>query len=193
MNTEQQQPLPDVEKPDSIRELGPVDITELKLWVSRLSETIWNQEDERKENKFPCFHHTRHIVFRFIPSNRDPRESYANPIWHLCQGILLPLFEKAIAPYGFSQPVFPKAMLARVAAGHIIDRHVDGAGSNLKTHKIHIPLSTNPDAFFCTEKDRFHLEEGIAYEVNNIKPHGVENRGDTDRNHLIFEVYDQAV
>ena len=98
--------------------------------------------------------------------------------------------DAVVAPYGYTKPAYPKAMLARLAAGHIIDSHVDGAGSNLHTHKIHIPIQTNLGAIFYVNKVPHHLEEGMAYEVNNIVPHAVENFGQTDRIHFIFEVFD---
>ena len=178
-------------KPQFIRELGTVDISAIQTLVARISEQVWQQEDARKENNFTVFHHTRHIVFRFIEGMRDHRVFYSTPGWDVWQTFLLPVLNQAIAPYDFRQPVFPKVMLARLAAGALIDRHVDGAGSNLFTHKIHVPLQTNDEARMLLSDQPFHLKEGRAYEVNNIAPHAVENRGTTDRIHLIFEVFEQ--
>jgi hypothetical protein len=184
--------LPFVEKPKSVRDLGPVDPAALRDQVVRVSEQSWALEDGRKENDFEMFHHTRHIVFRFTPSNRDPLDYYDTPAWQVWQPLLQPLLDAAILPYGFAQPEFPKAMLARLEAGQVIDSHVDGAGSNLRTHKIHVPLITNPGALFMSRDEGFHLAYGRAWEVNNIAPHGGVNRGEADRIHLIFEVFDRA-
>ena len=184
--------VPKIMKPEGIHGLGSVDIEPLKAWVDRLSPTVWDQEDQRKENRFFCFHHTQHIVFRFIEENQDPCVFYSNPIWAIWKPVLLPIMEQAIAPYSYTQPTYPKAMLARLAAGHIIDRHVDGAGSNLYTHKIHIPLQTNPQATLMVNDITYHLQAGYAYEVNNIVPHGAENFGEADRIHFIFEVFDDT-
>jgi hypothetical protein len=181
-----------VRKPENILELGEVDISALKYLVARTSEQVWNLENERKENNFGVFHHTRHIVFRFIEGMRDHRQFYSNPIWDVWQENLLPVMHAASTKYNFSKPVFPKAMLARLAAGAVIDRHTDGAGSNLHTHKIHIPLQTNEKAIMFINDKPFHLRENHAYEVNNIVPHAVENLGTEDRIHLIFEVFDQV-
>lgn len=100
--------------------------------------------------------------------------------------------EKAIEAYGFDKPEFPKVMFARLAAGKTIAVHTDGAGSNLHTHKIHVPLVTNPKAILTTNGESFHLEAGRAYEVNNIAAHGCQNQGADDRIHLIFEVFESA-
>jgi aspartyl/asparaginyl beta-hydroxylase (cupin superfamily) len=57
-------------------------------------------------------------------------------------------------------------------------------------HKIHVPLQTNDGVTFYVDGVGYRLEEGEAVEVNNMGVHAVENRGDTDRIHLIFEYYD---
>ena len=43
---------------------------------------------------------------------------------------------------------------------------------------------------FWVDGKAYHLPEGEAVEVNNMAVHAVENRGTTDRTHLIFEYYD---
>ena len=180
-----------VNKPENILELGAVDVSSIKNLVARTTEKVWNLEDQRKENNFEVFHHTRHIVFRFIEGMCDRHNFYSNPIWDVWQKNLLPVMCEAITNYNFQRPVFPKAMLARLSAGATIDRHTDGAGSNLYTNKIHIPIQTNDKAFLIIKDEPFHLREGFAYEVNNIVPHAAENLGVSDRIHLIFEVFDE--
>lgn len=181
-----------VRKPTGVRALGPVDTTALVAQVRRLSERAWAGEDALKENTFEVFHHTRHVIFRFIPGNQNPDAFYSTHAWPVWKGLLEPIMDAAVRPYGFERPIYPKAMLARLEAGAIIDPHVDGAGSNLLTHKIHVPLITNPVALFLTGEDTCHLEAGQAYEVNNIGRHGAMNHGPEDRIHFIFEVFEGA-
>ena len=184
--------LPRVAKPDMVRHLGTVDVADLRAHVGRLSEKVWRQEDAAKENDYFCFTHTRHIVFRFIDRNRTPLRYYSTPIWTVWRRLLLPVMAQAVAPYGYAEPVYPKAMLARLAAGHGIDRHVDGEGSHPLTHRIHVPLQTNPLAMLTVNDTDFHLEAGHAFEVNNLVPHSVFNDGEQDRIHFIFEVFEGA-
>ena len=184
--------LPPVAKPVRVRPLGAVDIEAVRRRLARLSDKVWRQEDERKENDFRCFHHTRHVIFRFIKGNSDPRRFYSQPIWALWERTLLPVMARAAAPYGYTHPVYPKVMLARLQAGHGIDRHVDSGGSNPYVHKIHVPLETNPGAVLHVDGEDFHLESGHAWEVNNLAPHGAFNGGEADRIHLIFEVFEGA-
>lgn len=158
--------------------------------LDRLTENVWNRADASKDNDFPCFHHTRHILFRFIEGNRDARRFRSYPAWHIWSATLLPVMARASAPYRFASPVYPKAMLARLSAGHCIDRHIDGPGSNLHTHKIHVPLATGPAAVLNVDGVDYHLRQAHAYEVNNLLPHGAFNGDSRDRIHFIFEVFD---
>jgi len=179
-----------VRKPETFRDLGAFDASDIAASVACLPDSLWDVEDSRKENKFSVFHHTQHIIFRFTPANEDPRNFYSNPIWLIWRDKLLPLMDGITAQYGHNRCVYSKVMLARLLAGNSIDRHVDGAGSNLLTHKIHVPLQSNPDAIFQIEDEARHLAIGRAYEVNNIVRHAVSNRGDSHRVHLIFEHFD---
>ena len=181
---------PRIKKPANIRDLGAVDADRLVALTCRISPETWAEEDRHKENDFAVFHNTQHVVFRFIRENRDPEDFYANPSWDIWKSVLMPIMQAAIAPYDFRNPQFPKAMLAKLTAGHQIDPHYDGAGSNQRVHKIHVPLVTNSDAEFLVGNGRFHLEVGKAYEVNNIVSHGATNHGSEDRIHFIFEVFE---
>lgn len=182
-------PPPVRKPPGGIRPLGPVDIAPLEAILDRLTENVWRWEDENKPNKFACFHSTRHVIFRFC-SFQDIRSFRSNPAWKIWSRSLLPVMDQVSAAYGFSEPVYPKAMLASLAAGHRIDKHVDGGKATRCAHKIHVPLRTGPAATFFVGGAERHLRKGHAYEVNNIIPHGAFNGGGDDRVHFIFEVFD---
>ena len=181
-----------VEKPDTVRRLGPVDVAALRAQVARLSDKAWNRENAAKENDFFCFAHTRHVVFRFVPVDLRRPCFYSRPLWKLWRHWLLPVMAQAAASYGFTAPVYPKAMLARLAAGRGIDPHVDQGGMNPLVHKIHVPLETGPRATLTVRGAAFHLQAGHAFEVNNLAPHGAFNGEDHDRIHFIFEVFEGA-
>lgn len=190
-------PLPRVRKPATVRCLGPVDARALAARAARLSARAWSLRDSGKENNSACFHHTRHIVFRFIESNRDPRRFYSWPGWRLWRALLLPVMERATASYRFREPVYPKAMLARLEAGQRIDLHLDVESDGLPdshpfVHKIHVPLDTNPAAVVTVAGATVHLPAGSAWEINNLALHGASNGGARDRIHFIFEVFDGA-
>ncbi|CAA0123018.1 Uncharacterised protein [BD1-7 clade bacterium] len=182
--------LTEVVKPKYIKELGDFDSRDMQRVYQHCSENVWKKENAVKENSFECFHHTQHIIFRFIKEMRDPRVFYSNPIWEIFKSELLPAFDSITKNYCFKNPIYPKVMLARLDAHQSIDAHTDGAGANLYTHKIHVPLKTHNDVSMQIGSKSFHLETGKAYEVNNLARHSVTNNSDEDRVHLIFEVFD---
>jgi len=81
-------------------------------------------------------------------------------------------------------------MLARMAPGGVIHPHRDQNPAAKWPHKIHVPLQTNNEVTFFVDGTGYHFAEGEAVEVNNMGLHAVENRGTTDRIHLIFEYFD---
>ena len=189
MNSKPQFPS-NARKTQSVRRLGPVDITALRDAVARLPEEMWDLENASKPNRFAALDATRHIVFRFVSSLYDWRTSHDRPLWSEWRELLLPVMRDATKPYGYDRGEFPRVMLARMAPGGIIHPHKDASPSAKWPHKIHVPLQTNESVTFFIDDKPFHLAEGEAVEVNNMGKHAVENRGSTDRIHLIFEYFD---
>jgi len=177
-------------KTTSIRKLGNVDIAGLKEAVLALPESVWQAENENKPNRFGALDATQHIIFRFVSNFIDWRQSYERPLWAEWKGLLEPVLSQATAIYGYERGDFPRVMLARMAPGGVIHPHRDQNPAAKWPHKIHVPLQTNDDVTFFVDGTGYHLAEGEAVEVNNMGLHAVENRGTTDRIHLIFEYYD---
>lgn len=80
-----------------------------------------------------------------------------------------------------------RAILARLPAGAKIRRHVDSDPSFGASHRIHVPLRTNPGVQFTVGNTLIATEVGLPFELNNALPHMVVNTGDSDRVHLIFD------
>lgn len=177
-------------KTKSIRRLGTVNISDLRDAVLALPDDIWDAENADKPNKFAALDATRHIIFRFVSRLRDWRESYDRPLWDEWRFLLEPVLHAATADYGYGRGAFPRVMLARMAPGGVIHPHRDANPAAKWPHKIHVPLMTNDQVAFYVDGTAYHFAEGEAVEVNNMALHAVENRGECDRTHLIFEYYD---
>jgi hypothetical protein len=181
---------PNPRKTTSIRRLGAVDVSALRDAALQLSEAVWDAENASKPNRFGALDATRHVIFRFVSNFLDWRDSYDRPLRTEWKPLLQPVLDAATAPYGYSHGAFPRVMLARMAPGGVIHPHRDQNPAAKWPHKIHVPLQTNPDVIFHVDGTGYHFAEGDAVEVNNMGVHAVENRGSTDRIHLIFEYYD---
>jgi hypothetical protein len=181
---------PNPRKTRTFRHLGKVDIVALKEAVLAIPEEQWNFENSNKPNRFDALDVTRHIVFRFVSNYRDWRDSYDRPLWDEWKDILLPVMQAATAEYGYERGIYPRVMLARMPAGGAIQPHRDANPAAKWPHKIHVPIVSNDQVLFRVEGAQYVMPEGEAVEVNNMGTHAVDNRGDTDRIHLIFEYYD---
>ena len=180
-------------KTESIRELGAVNISQLKKMVGTLGDKLWENETEGRENEFAVFHHTQHIIFRFPDTSTTRMNVHDNPSWLIWKSFLLPIMEEVVKPYGYKNGQFKAVMLAKLKAGYAIDIHKDGLPEYYFLHKIHIPIQTNKLVNFHIQPNNYFLEEGIGYEVNNLLPHFVTNKGKEDRIHLIFEYVNQEL
>jgi hypothetical protein len=81
------------------------------------------------------------------------------------------------------------ALLIKLPAGKGIPTHVDAAPHFRLYSRIHIPIVTNPGCLFTVGGETKHLERGHMWEIDNDgKRHGVVNRGQEDRVHLLIDV-----
>lgn len=80
-----------------------------------------------------------------------------------------------------------RSRLLIAEAGFIMSNaHIDGDVSV----RLHIPIETNPEAWFEIEGRRYHLPaDGSAYLVNTSRIHRIGNPGETRRSHIVSVVY----
>lgn len=181
---------PNPRKTTSIRRLGTVDISRLREGVLAIPDSVWDEENAGKPNRFGALDATRHIVFRFVSSFSDWRSSDDKPLWEEWRPILEPVLAAATAEYGYTRGAFPRVMLAKMDPGGVIHPHRDANPAAKWPHKVHVPIQTNDDVTFYVDGIGYNFPPGEAVEVNNMGLHAVENRGSTERIHLIFEYYD---
>ena len=76
----------------------------------------------------------------------------------------------------------------KLAAGAHIKRHRDYAlGLEDGLCRIHIPATTNPQVEFILADEPVRMAPGEAWYLNVNNYHSVENRGTTDRIHLVAD------
>ena len=175
-----------------VRALGPVDLSVLRPHVLAMPESAWDKADdfEANYNKTGAIRSASHCIFRFCDRRQSPYRYVDLEAWQTWTPLLLPVMQAAVRPYGYARGFFPRIMLARLPGGSFIPPHVDGEPRVSVPHKIHVPITTNPQVYFFVAGERFHLEEGAAFEVNNAARHSVVNGGESARIHLIFEYLD---
>lgn len=175
-------------KTDFFRHLGSTPVSNLLERVQKVPESTWVSENEGKPNKLNNLNDAQHIMFRYVNGFEDVFNYRDYPIWEEWKDSLLPIMEQAAASLGYTDCRFPRVMLAKLPAGSNIFPHTDRKASHY-IHKIHVPLITNPGTMFHVGDQTMHIPAGEMYEVNNKRNHAVDNNGEIDRIHLIFECY----
>lgn len=81
------------------------------------------------------------------------------------------------------------ARLMKLPPGSLIKEHRDyDLAIELGTARIHIPVQTNDLVIFKLNGTRVILNEGECWYLRLRDPHSVENRGKTERIHLVIDV-----
>lgn len=76
----------------------------------------------------------------------------------------------------------------KLSAGSVIREHSDdGLGWDEGEVRLHVPIITNPQVEFYIEDRRIIMNEGECWYLDLGKPHRVQNRGTTDRLHLVID------
>ena len=171
-----------------IRPLGVVEHENLKRAVLSAPPAMW-LEDSIRQEKFSDVHYaTQSIIMVFVdltvwPSLKVDKRGG----WQHFAGFTQPIVEDIITRHFKPGGVVIRAMIANLLPGSRITPHIDTHPSFAVGHRIHVPLLTSELVDFSIAGEVFHLQEGHAYEINNLEMHGVHNRGTQDRLHLIFD------
>jgi hypothetical protein len=167
------------------KELGTVNSAALSAAVKKLDERAWIDCDIRQKS-YDVHRQTRSIVLVFAQGWPDIHVGKYSG-WNLLAGVAMPVVNEVIEHYYPPGGDIIRLMVANLVAGGSIDEHYDADPSFALGHRIHVPLQTNPDVRFLIEGRRYVMDEGKAYEINNLKFHAVHNEGTEDRHHLIFD------
>ena len=169
------------------RDLGPVPCGPLLAAVRCLDDTAWWEKEYRQE-AFNVHKSTQSIVLCFVDLARWPHLVVAREVgWERLGDQAEPLMEDIIARFYEPGGVVIRAMAVRLPAGARITPHVDEHQSLRLSHRIHLPLATNPRVRFFIDGVPHRFEAGRAVEVNNQLSHSVMNDGSSDRVHFIFD------
>lgn len=166
-----------------LRHLGPAPIEALQALLPSISEAVWLSDPFRQQS-FKVHRQTRSLIFRHIPGD-DPSVHHDLPLWRAWQDLLQPTLAAVAAHFG--PGCCCRVVLASLPPACEITPHRDHGPAYERTHRVHVPIQTDPQVRFCVDGTDFHLERGKIYEVNNLLEHGVVNRSDIDRIHLIVD------
>jgi hypothetical protein len=169
----------------SLRELGPVDSNALIEVVLSQGENAW-QANQYRQQEYEVHTQTESLVMVFCdgwPEMEVTRES----AWDGLKESAVPLMRHIIDNFYPPGGTIIRAMAAKLKAGGIISPHRDTHPSFRHSHRIHIPVTTNPGVRFMINGRPHRFKIGNAYEINNQMNHSVMNSGTKDRITFIFD------
>lgn len=112
------------------------------------------------------------------------------PLFAEYERLLTPIVESLSRFYSITDYV---ALLANLRPGGAVNPHQDSGEFLTTTHRVHVPIRTNPQSFYSVGLGTIHMPMGSVWEIDNQCTHAVINNGDTDRIHLIINIYGDRV
>ena len=175
----------DIDEP--LKELGKVDIEQLRVAILGLDDQSWSQ-NEHRQLEYEVHRSTQSVVLVFTDGSNWPDiEITKEPGWDKLAHVAVPLMHQIIADHYVPGGTIIRAMAAKLMAGSVIKPHTDRHPSFHYGHRIHIPITTNSRVRFMIDGRPYRLSVGSAYELNNQKNHSVMNKGGEDRITFIFD------
>jgi hypothetical protein len=173
------------------KEVCDIDTNVLNSILQSITEQDWVTEDYRKTvgnmtstNSIPIMHTTLCA------------SGYMNdtPIHSIKPGILFdkyitliqPVLEQLASVYKYDKYA---CFLSRLYPHSAIGEHIDTGNFLTKCHRIHVPIKTNPDVSYKINGIEYFWPAGKIYEFDNTLRHGVINRSDEERIHLVVNLY----
>ena len=164
----------------------------LQTRVLAMSEKDWTDKEQRRAGNVTVVRaaHDRLGIRKMLLRFSDDifTQVFELPFWRTWMPELSPVFSRL----GIHPSMVVRCLLARIPPGAHIGIHHDTGRWTTLTHRIHVPVVTNPDVVFRVgpipeDMVRVNFREGFAYELNNRAKHEVFNGGKSHRVHLIFD------
>ena len=169
-----------------LRELGEVDSVALREAVLALDEEAW-LVNERRQTDYEVHRQTQSVVLVFCDGPMNKLVIEKSEGWDWLADVAVPLMHDLISRHYTPGGTIIRAMAAKLLAGGRINAHFDSHPSFRRSHRIHVPISTNNRVRFMIDGKPYHMKVGQAYEINNQLTHSVMNSGNEDRITFIFD------
>jgi hypothetical protein len=176
--------------------IGDVDFAALKQRVLQVPEHQWQAEANRQQ-RYEVHRDTQTIHLVFDPDFRHTHPTRL-PLLREFEPLIRPALKMAAdhfddSPKGqalfdeHGMGYFVRANLVRLKSGGNITAHTDNNYSLVHSHRVHLPIITNPQVEFTVGSEVINMKEGELWEINNRRMHSVGNTGPEDRVHLILD------
>ena len=170
-------------------EYGYIDTASLIDLIKDIENNdIWNHNDRHKN--YVGAKNTQSILFIWTPNLYSENTFYVfsdTILLNLPIGIEFQKIAKQVIK--LIPGTIIKAALVKLPPGYEIPFHRDGPHESwIKSHRLHLPVITEPEIFLTYSDCQYHLKKDTLTEINNQVKHGVIHNGKADRYHLLFDI-----
>lgn len=171
--------------PDLLYKIGEVDTSLIESHVAKLTQEQWVEWDLR-QNRYKVHSATESYPLMFSEYGEQPKTYNEDSE-----------VSRAVMPFigrleRFYNRKAGAIVLVKLKPYTNIIPHTDG-GWFVNTHRVHVPIITDPRITFTLNSKKFHLKKGWIYELNNLVEHGVENPTPVGRVHLMVDILPNEV
>jgi len=174
----------DIDTP--LKPLGPVDVEPLSQAILDLDEDTW-LANEQRQNDYEVHRQTQSVILVFCDGPMNDLVISKEGGWDLLAETAVPLMHELIGRGYPAGGTIIRAMAAKLLSRGRINPHFDSHATFRRSHRIHVPITTNPRVRFIIDGRPYRMEVGEAYEINNQKTHSVMNSGSEARVTFIFD------
>jgi hypothetical protein len=174
----------DIDTP--LKSLGEIDVDALRTAILGLSEQDW-LSNEQRQNDYEVHRLTQSVILVFCDGPTNDLVISKETGWDLLADVAVPVMHELIGRDYPPGGTIIRAMAAKLLARGRIAPHFDSHPTFRRSHRIHVPITTNPRVRFSIDGRPYRMQVGQAYEINNQKTHSVINSGSEDRVTFIFD------
>ena len=171
---------------EPMKNLGAIDAEALIEKVLSLDTDAWLANQNRQRD-YDVHKQTESVVLVFCDGPINDLAVEKREGWGLLAAEAMPVMQELIDRHYEPGGIIIRAMAAKLLSGGRINPHFDSHVTFRRSHRIHVPITTNARVRFMIDGRPFRLEVGQAYEINNQKTHSVMNSGKDDRITFIFD------
>lgn len=163
------------------------DFDKLLEKVLSFTDETWNEYKERKITGGAASYATDTIPLLYSPYSTSTNENQYHTYYEFLKNDINKISTMVSNLVGHVEE--KQSVLTRLKPGNLIKPHKDTGQLTSKTHRVHVPITTNSMCKFTVGEISMNLKPGDIWIIDNTdRYHSVENLGESSRIHLIIDM-----
>jgi Aspartyl/Asparaginyl beta-hydroxylase len=158
--------------------------------VQELSDE-WNLDKFRQNARYPERRNPHLYTHTFTIQNHDIDWNFGDKIdSEIKDARLLAIVSDIVKDLELMcGGVSGRVLLIKLSANKDVSEHTDKGDYLSTVRRFHIPIITNDLVSYTVNGEKINMKQGECWEINNLKSHSVLNDSNTDRVHLLIDIF----